>query len=103
MSNDEQLAVTSVHLYPLENAKLHHTDRFEVLHRDNPTVILRRGQSFHLAICFSGRTYDSDKDVVQLVFTYGNFNALTAEFHLQYVIILFFSHKRKHCANIYIR
>jgi len=71
MSNDEQLAVTSVHLYPLENAKLHHTDKFEVLHRDNPTVILRRGQSFHLIIGFSGRTYDSNKDVVQLVFTYG--------------------------------
>jgi len=72
MSNDEQLAVTSVHLYPLENAKLHHTDKFEVLHRDNPTVILRRGQSFHLIIGFSGRTYDSNKDVLQLVFTYGN-------------------------------
>jgi hypothetical protein len=71
MSNDEQLVVTSVHLYPLENAKLHHTDRFEVLHRDNPTVILRRAQSFHLVIGFSGRSYDPNKDFVQLVFTYG--------------------------------
>jgi hypothetical protein len=71
MSNDEQLVVTSVHLYPLENAKLHHTDKFEVLHRDNPTVILRRGQYFHLVVGFSGRSYDPNKDFVQLVFSYG--------------------------------
>lgn len=76
MSNDEQLVVTSVHLYPMENAKLHHTDKFEVIHRDDPTVILRRGQSFHLVIRFSGRSYDSDKDLVQFVFTYGKSNPL---------------------------
>jgi hypothetical protein len=73
MSNDEQLVVTSVHLYPLENAKLHHTEKFEVLHRDNPTVILRRGQSFHLVVRFSNRTYDPSKDLVQLVFAYGKY------------------------------
>jgi hypothetical protein len=73
MSNDEQLVVTSVHLYPLENAKLHHTDRFEVLHRENPTVVLRRAQPFHVVIGFSGRSYDPKKDVVQLVFGYGKF------------------------------
>ncbi|KDR22723.1 Hemocyte protein-glutamine gamma-glutamyltransferase [Zootermopsis nevadensis] len=72
MSNDEQLVVSSVHMYPMENAKLHHTDRFEVLHRDNPTVVLRRAQPFHLVIGFSGRVYDLKKDLVQLVFTYGN-------------------------------
>lgn len=71
MSNDEQLVVSSVHMYPMENAKLHHTDRFEVLHRDNPTVVLRRAQPFHLVIGFSGRVYDLKKDLVQLVFTYG--------------------------------
>jgi hypothetical protein len=71
MSNDEQLVVTSVHLYPLENGKLHHTNKFEALHRDNPTVILRRGQPFHLVIGFSGRSYDANKDFVQLVFSHG--------------------------------
>jgi hypothetical protein len=71
MSNDEQLVVTSAYLYPLENAKLHHTDKFEVLHRDSPTVILRRGQSFHLAVGFSSRSYDPNKDFVQLIFAYG--------------------------------
>jgi hypothetical protein len=74
MSNDEQLVVTSVHMYPMENAKLHHTNNFEVVHRDTPTVVLRRGQPFHLLISFAGRSYDPTKDLVQLVFTYGKFS-----------------------------
>ncbi|PSN43603.1 Hemocyte protein-glutamine gamma-glutamyltransferase [Blattella germanica] len=71
MSNDEHLVVNSVHMYPMENAKLHHTDNYEVLYREDPTVVLRRAQPFHLVISFSGRGYDSERDVVQLVFTFG--------------------------------
>ncbi|KAJ4433082.1 hypothetical protein ANN_15339 [Periplaneta americana] len=71
MSNDEKLVVKSVHLYPLENGKLHHTDKFEMLHQETPRAILRRAQPFHLVVNFSGRGYDPEKDSVQLIFSYG--------------------------------
>ena len=71
MSNDVKLEVQSVHLYPLENGKNHHTINYEVMHREDPTIVLRRAQSFHLVVTFSGRGYDSDKDIIQFIFTYG--------------------------------
>ncbi|KAJ9586417.1 hypothetical protein L9F63_019932, partial [Diploptera punctata] len=67
-----KLEIQSLHLYPLENAKHHHTQNYEVIHRENPTIVLRRAQPFHLVVGFSGRGYDSEKDVVQFIFTYGN-------------------------------
>lgn len=70
----EHLEVQSVHFYPLENAAEHRTDRFELIHDENPIPILRRGQSFTAAVKFSNRSLDLSKDIVRLMFNYGNNN-----------------------------
>lgn len=66
------LEVETVHMYPLENAKEHHTDRFEVVHKKDPIPILRRGQTFFVAVRFKDRGYRDDYDNVRLVFSFGD-------------------------------
>lgn len=63
------LVVISTHLYPLENAVEHHTDRFELI-QDGSTAIFRRGQSFYFGIKFN-RPFDKVKDIVRIVFVTG--------------------------------
>nr|CAD7596482.1 unnamed protein product [Timema genevievae] len=66
------LEVDGVRMYPLENAKRHHTERYEMIHaEENPSVILRRGQEFELLVKFRERGFDPSKDIVRLVFTFG--------------------------------
>ncbi|XP_063218712.1 hemocyte protein-glutamine gamma-glutamyltransferase-like [Bacillus rossius redtenbacheri] len=65
------LQVDGVRLYPLENSRRHHTDRFEMVHAEKPSVILRRGQEFDLMVMFRDRNYDVVRDTLQIVFTYG--------------------------------
>uniref|UniRef100_A0A1B6D4M4 Transglutaminase-like domain-containing protein n=1 Tax=Clastoptera arizonana TaxID=38151 RepID=A0A1B6D4M4_9HEMI len=67
------LEVEFLHFYPPENAKEHHTERFEVVHNDPPNPVLRRGQEFYLAIRFNHRGYRDDVDIVRLVFSYGDY------------------------------
>lgn len=64
------LKVELVHLYPLENAKQHHTDKFEVVHNKPATPVVRRGQAFFAALRFKERVYNDFTDVVSLVFNY---------------------------------
>ncbi|XP_063385685.1 hemocyte protein-glutamine gamma-glutamyltransferase-like [Cydia fagiglandana] len=65
------LIVNEVDFYPRENAKLHHTDRYELVNaEDSKVVIVRRGQLFKGKIQFT-RPYDENLDLVQLVFTLG--------------------------------
>ncbi|XP_067009336.2 hemocyte protein-glutamine gamma-glutamyltransferase [Anabrus simplex] len=68
---NELLVVESVDLFPYMNAQSHHTENFELVHVDPPTAILRRGQSFVLAIRFTSRSYESSKDLIRLLFTFG--------------------------------
>lgn len=63
------LVVTSTHLYPLENAVEHHTDRFELI-QDGSTAIFRRGQPFYFGIKFN-RPLDKVKDIVRIVLVTG--------------------------------
>nr|CAD7265055.1 unnamed protein product [Timema shepardi] len=66
------LEVDGVRIYPLENAKRHHTERYELIHEaQNPSVILRRGQEFELLVKFRERGFDPSKDIVRLIFTFG--------------------------------
>lgn len=67
----EILQVELVHLYPLENAQLHHTEKFELVHEEEPVPILRRGQKFTVALRFANRGFDVKKDLVRLIFSYG--------------------------------
>ncbi|PSN43597.1 hypothetical protein C0J52_15977 [Blattella germanica] len=70
-NNNEHLVVSSVHLYPYENSTLHHTDIFLALYGEDSPMVLRRAQPFKLTISFSGRGYDSEREVVELAFDFG--------------------------------
>ncbi|KAK0181356.1 hypothetical protein PV327_003648 [Microctonus hyperodae] len=71
MVSTEPLIVEEVFMYEKQNAKLHNTYNFELIHLDEPTSIFRRGQPFHLAIRFN-RDYIDDTDVVRLLFNFGS-------------------------------
>uniref|UniRef100_T1HFV2 Transglutaminase N-terminal domain-containing protein n=1 Tax=Rhodnius prolixus TaxID=13249 RepID=T1HFV2_RHOPR len=64
------LKVSSVNLYPLENAKAHNTYKFEAVHLSPPTAIFRRGQEFDLEIVFSNRSFNSQVDKLRIIFNY---------------------------------
>lgn len=68
------LEVDTVHFYEVDNAKQHHTDKYEVVHNTPPTPVLRRGQPFFLALRFKNRDYQEFNDVVKLVFSYGEYS-----------------------------
>lgn len=70
MSREEPLVVEMVYLYEKENAKLHHTINYELVHLDPPAAVLRRGQSFHIALRFN-REYIDEIDIVRLLFSFG--------------------------------
>uniref|UniRef100_A0A1B6EUM3 Transglutaminase-like domain-containing protein n=1 Tax=Cuerna arida TaxID=1464854 RepID=A0A1B6EUM3_9HEMI len=66
------LTVETVHTYTLDNAKIHHTDRYELVHNDPATPVLRRGQPFFMAVRFKGgRVYRDFTDEIKFVFNYG--------------------------------
>ncbi|XP_063218624.1 hemocyte protein-glutamine gamma-glutamyltransferase-like [Bacillus rossius redtenbacheri] len=66
------LQVDGARLYPLENSRRHHADRFEVVRAEKPSVVLRRGQEFDLLVRFRERAHDVSKDALQLVFSFGS-------------------------------
>ena len=70
MSSEEPLIVEMVYLYEKENAKLHHTINYELVHLEPATPVLRRGQSFHVALRFN-REYVDETDIVRLLFNFG--------------------------------
>ncbi|XP_044729882.1 hemocyte protein-glutamine gamma-glutamyltransferase-like [Chrysoperla carnea] len=67
----EILEVELIYLYPQENAKLHHTENYELLYDEPACPVLRRGNPFTAVIRFANRPFNEDTDVIKLVFTYG--------------------------------
>jgi hypothetical protein len=67
------LKVTAVTFYPEGNGKHHRTSKFELVERDTP--ILRRGQTFFIAVAFGAdqnkRKFDESLDAIRLVFSFG--------------------------------
>ncbi|XP_021954113.1 hemocyte protein-glutamine gamma-glutamyltransferase [Folsomia candida] len=72
-STDSALKVTSVTFYPQGNGKHHRTSKFQLVERGTP--ILRRGQTFFIAIAFgqdqNKRQYDSNRDEIWLRLSFG--------------------------------
>ncbi|XP_044576670.1 hemocyte protein-glutamine gamma-glutamyltransferase-like isoform X2 [Cotesia glomerata] len=66
----EPLVVDTVYMYEKDNAKIHNTINYELVHLDPPTPILRRGQTFNIAIRFD-REYNDETDIVRLLFNFG--------------------------------
>lgn len=68
----ENLKVELAYLYAKENAKVHKTDKYEMVHDEEfPVPILRRGIKFTMSIRFIDRAYDSNLDDVKIIFNYG--------------------------------
>ena len=78
------LDVDKVYFYAKENAKAHRTLRYELVHRQPETPILRRGQPFTLLIRFSDdRAYDSAKDVLRLNLNFGKCSTVVTVIDVQ--------------------
>ncbi|XP_044019930.1 hemocyte protein-glutamine gamma-glutamyltransferase-like isoform X1 [Aphidius gifuensis] len=71
MESTDALVVDTVYMFEKENASLHNTENFELIHADEPTPILRRGQEFSLTIRFN-RDYIEQQDIVRLLFNFGS-------------------------------
>ena len=68
---DAGVDVESVFLYPKENAKNHHTEKYELV-TDQDTAVVRRAAKFNLAIKTGSRAIDLDEqDNVNLIFEFG--------------------------------
>ena len=65
------LEVEQIDFFELENARLHRTDRYELVHLEPPSAVLRRGQHFKVNIDFRSRKYDHATDLVRLHFSFG--------------------------------
>lgn len=65
------LEIESLHFYPLENAAKHHTDRFEIIHSEPRVPVIRRGQSFVVALRFQNRNYIPKTDKIKFIFNCG--------------------------------
>lgn len=62
------LTIEKVDLCAARNGKTHHTDRFDVMKREVPKLVTRRGQPFKLQL-HCNRPYNREKDSLSLVFT----------------------------------
>lgn len=61
------LTIEKVDLCVARNGKTHHTDRFDLMKREVPKLVVRRGQPFKLQL-HCNRPYSIEKDALSLVF-----------------------------------
>lgn len=61
------LTIEKVDLCAARNGKSHRTDRFDVMKREVPKLVTRRGQPFKLQL-HCNRPYNIEKDALSLVF-----------------------------------
>lgn len=66
----DPITVTGVELYCKENAKVHHTEEYDLINAEVPTAILRRGENFYIALRFN-RPYDGKTDAIRISFGFG--------------------------------
>lgn len=67
VSNDI-LSIEKVDLCIARNGKTHRTDRFDVMKREIPKLVIRRGQVFKLHL-HCNRPYNIEKDAISLIFS----------------------------------
>lgn len=67
VSNDI-LSIERVDLCVARNGKTHRTNRFDVMKREVPKLVIRRGQVFKLLL-YCNRPYDMEKDAISLIFS----------------------------------
>ena len=81
--------VEKLFLYPNENAKNHHTEKYELV-TDQNIAVVRRAATFSLAIKTNSRAIDLDElDNVNLIFEFGKFRFFHCRLSSKY---LFFNY-----------
>lgn len=66
--------IINIDLFARENAKAHRTSAYEIVHNPvNPSLVIRRGDPFYLALRMRG-LYDASRDKIRLEFMYGKLN-----------------------------
>lgn len=60
------LSIQKIDLCTARNGKAHRTDRFDLMKREIPKLVIRRGQPFRLQL-HCNRPYNAEKDAVSLV------------------------------------
>lgn len=65
------LSIQSIYLYPAQNASRHQTDRYEIVQFDSPIPVIRRGQSFNVAVRFTERDFVPGRDSLKVVLSLG--------------------------------
>ena len=68
----EPLDINHVEFYASENAKNHRTDKYDLV-SDKKIPVLRRSNSFYMAISAHQRPIDPKKDKLNVVFEFGNY------------------------------
>ena len=72
--------VEKLFLYPNENAKNHHTEKYELV-TDQNIAVVRRAATFSLAIKTNSRAIDLDElDNVNLIFEFGKFKSFIVNY-----------------------
>lgn len=65
------LKILKVDLRYVDNGKKHHTDKYDLMSRDeNQRLVVRRGQDFSIDIHFD-RNFNEDRDGVSFVISIG--------------------------------
>ncbi|XP_037795328.1 annulin-like [Penaeus monodon] len=65
---DEFLSIKNFDLMTKENGIPHHTNEYELMEREKPRLVVRRGQAFSITLS-TNKAMDSEKDKLSLVFT----------------------------------
>lgn len=65
------LSVQSIYLYPAQNGSRHQTDRYEIVQLESPIPVIRRGQSFNVAVRFIERDFVPGRDSLKVILSLG--------------------------------
>lgn len=65
------LNISSIYLYPEQNGVRHNTNQFEIVQFSPPVPVIRRGQSFNVAVRFTERDFDNKRDGLKVILSLG--------------------------------
>ena len=64
--------MVGVELFQRDNAKEHRTYKYDILDKSNPSLVIRRGDPFYMAIQLRN-PYDQENNKIRLEFLFGMF------------------------------
>ena len=71
LASMEVLKVANIDMFRRANARKHRTDFYEIVKRNLTSTVLRRGQSFFMAVRLKNRNYQDHLDILRVTFQFG--------------------------------